>query len=227
MQGLKKKTAETGGQRAAEVAYSAIRTGILNSRWKGGSHLREQELASAIGVSRTPVREALRRLNAEGLVTLVPNLGARVNDWKAHDLDEIFGLRALLESYAVELAASRIGEDEIAELKRLCEKMEGLIVEGQRIDHQRMSVYNDRFHGILYEASGNGRLRQLLKQVVEMPLVLRTFARYERRDLMRSMNHHREIVEALQAKDGAWAASVMRSHVRAGRAVFLDAATSS
>lgn len=213
--------------RAADAAYGIIRQGILDSRWPAGAHLREQELAAATGVSRTPVREALRRLEADGLVTLVPNLGARVNAWGDQDLDEIFGLRVLLESHAAELAASRIGRREIAELERLCEQMEEVISHYPQVDHQVLSVYNDRFHGLLLNASGNRRLQQLLKQVVEMPLVLRTFARYSHRDLLRSMAHHREITEALAAGDGAWAAAVMRAHVRAGRAVFRDAPASS
>lgn len=208
--------------RAADAAYAIIRQGILDSRWPAGAHLREQELAAVTGVSRTPVREALRRLEADGLVTLVPNLGARVNAWGEQDLDEIFGLRVLLESHAAELAASRIGQREIAELERLCEQMEEVISHYPQVDHQALSVYNDRFHSLLLKASGNRRLQHLLKQVVEMPLVLRTFARYSRRDLIRSMAHHREITEALAAGDGSWAAAVMRAHVRAGRAVFRD-----
>lgn len=208
--------------RAADAAYAIIRQGILASRWEAGAHLREQELAAATGVSRTPVREALRRLEADGLVTLVPNLGARVNDWGEQDLDEIFGLRVLLESHAAELAAARMKPEEIAELEGLCTRMEEVVSHYPQVDHHALSVYNDRFHSLLLEASGNRRLQQLLKQVVEMPLVLRTFARYSRRDLVRSMAHHREITEALAAGDGAWAASVMRAHVRAGRAVFRD-----
>lgn len=208
--------------RAADAAYAIVRQGILDSRWPAGAHLREQELAAVTGVSRTPVREALRRLEADGLVTLVPNLGARVNAWDRQDLDEIFGLRVLLESHAVDLAASRIGERDLADLNHLCDQMEELISHYPKINHQDLFVYNNRFHSLLLSASGNRRLQQLLKQVVEMPLVLRTFTRYSRRELVRSMAHHREIVEALTARDGAWAAAVMRAHVRAGRAVFQD-----
>jgi DNA-binding GntR family transcriptional regulator len=210
--------------RAADLAYERIRQGILDSRWASGEHLRENELAEITGVSRTPVREALRRLEADGLVTLVPNLGARVNAWGEQDLDEIFGLRTVLESHAVLLAAQRISLPQLAELFRLCVAMEDLVAAYPDVNHQELSVYNDQFHGLLLEASGNRRLQLLLKQVVEMPLVVRTFVRYSRRDLSRSMAHHREITEALSAGDGRWAAAVMESHVRAGRAVFTEAA---
>jgi DNA-binding GntR family transcriptional regulator len=206
--------------RAADVAYEIIRKGILNSQWPAGAHLRENELAEVTGVSRTPVREALRRLEADGLVTLVPNLGARVNDWGEQDLDEIFGLRTLLESHAAELAARRITKAQLAELERLCAAMDGVVESYPSVDHRALSVYNDQFHNVILDAAGNRRLQQLIKQVVEMPLVIRTFVRYDRRDLARSMGHHREITEALSAGDGRWAAAVMESHVRAGRAVF-------
>jgi DNA-binding GntR family transcriptional regulator len=210
--------------RAADIAYDRIRRGILDSRWVSGDHLRENELADATGVSRTPVREALRRLEADGLVTLLPNLGARVNAWGDQDLDEIFGLRTVLESHAVLLAAQRISPPQLAELVSLCTAMEALVATYPDVDHQELSVYNDQFHGLLIKASGNRRLQLLLKQVVEMPLVVRTFVRYSRRDLSRSMAHHREITEALRVGDGKWAAAVMESHVRAGRAVFTEAA---
>ena len=207
-------------QRAVDTAYAALRQGILDSRWPAGTHMREQELANLVGVSRTPIREALRRLEADGLVTVVPNLGARVNDWSEADLDEIFALRALLESQAVLEAAARIGEAEIRQLETLAEAMDALVAAWPDVDYGQLSELNDRFHGLLIAAAGNRRLRQLLKQVVEMPLVVRTFRRYDRRDLTRSMSHHHEIVEALKMGDGVWAASIMKAHIQAGRAVF-------
>ncbi|MCF8479321.1 MAG: GntR family transcriptional regulator [Rhodospirillum sp.] len=208
--------------RAADVAYARIRDGILQSHWVASAHLREQELADMTGVSRTPVREALRRLAADGLVTLVPNLGARVNEWSDRDLDEIFNLRAMLEGSAVELAASRVSGEQLAALEDLCDRMDALVASFPDFDDKALSLCNDRFHGLLLEASGNGRLKVLIRQMVEMPRVLRTFARYSERDLRRGMAHHREIVEALTLGDGAWAASVMHSHVRAARAVFAN-----
>jgi DNA-binding GntR family transcriptional regulator len=216
---------EAGSNRAADRAYRLIREGILASRWPPGSHLREQELAELTGVSRTPVREALRRLAADGLLHLVPNLGATVKEWTARDLDEIFGMRALLESQAAGLAASRVEPRHLEELSALCDAMEAIVGDYTAVDIARISPLNDRFHGLLIEIAGDRRLGQMIRQVVEMPLVLRTFTRYSLRDLARSMNHHREIVEALAVRDGEWASSVMRAHVRAGRAVFLTPET--
>ena len=83
---------------AVEKAYSAIRDGIMDGTYSGGSHLKAEDLAVAIGVSRTPVREALRRLHSEGLVDFVANRGAYVLNWDKSDVDEVFGLRMVLES---------------------------------------------------------------------------------------------------------------------------------
>ncbi|WP_414638376.1 GntR family transcriptional regulator [Azospirillum sp.] len=170
------------------------------------------------------MREALRRLAAGGLLQLVPNLGAKVSEWTAKDLDEIFGLRATLESQAAGLAATRAAPHHLKELAALCDAMEALTDDFGAVDFSRITPLNDRFHGLLIEIAGDRRLGQMIRRVMEMPLVLRTFARYSRRDLARSMNHHREIVEALAARDSEWASSVMRAHVRAGRAVFATAA---
>ena len=106
---------------AAEKAYEAIRDGIVGGVLPVGGRLREEELAGSIGVSRTPVREALRRLDAEGLVEFSPRRGAQVASWSDQDLDEIFGLRAVLESYGASLAATRIGGDALAELAELAD----------------------------------------------------------------------------------------------------------
>lgn len=222
MSDSQKPAPDSRQMRAADVAYDVIRKGILDSRWPPGAHLRELELATVTGVSRTPVREALRRLEADGLVTLVPNLGARVNAWDAQDLDEIFGLRSILEGDAARLAASRVTPAQLTELEKLCDQMEGLVAAYPDVNYGTLSVYNDQFHGIILTAAGNRRLQQLLKQVVEMPLVIRTFTRYTQRDLCRSMAHHREITEALRAGDGQWASAIMQAHVRAGRAVFTE-----
>ena len=108
---------------AVEKAYSVIRDGIMGGTYSGGSHLKAEDLAVAIGVSRTPVREALRRLHSEGLVDFVANRGAYVLNWDKSDVDEVFGLRMVLESFAAELAADRRLPEQLAELRDLADRM--------------------------------------------------------------------------------------------------------
>jgi DNA-binding GntR family transcriptional regulator len=202
--------------KAAEKAYEVIRDGIVAGAYPVGGRLREEELAGSIGVSRTPVREALRRLDAEGLVEFLPNRGAHVASWSDHDLEEIFGLRAVLESYGAGLAATRVGPADLVLLRDLAAAME------EAGHHHQLDVVaelNNRFHHTILRAAGNTRLVGLLSGLVQVALVHRTFRRYSPEALARSFAHHRELVAAFEAGDPEWASSVMRSHVLAARAV--------
>lgn len=208
--------------RAADRAYKAIRSAILSQRWDGGSHLPEKELAAFTGVSRTPVREALRRLEADGLLELTPNAGARICTWSAEDLHDIFCMRSLLEGYAARMAATRIRPASLDCLRALCDSMEALVEAAvhEPAGPADLTRLNHEFHGLIIEESGSRRVRQALQQIVRGALVMRTFAVYGAADLRRSMAHHREVTEALRAGDPVWAESVMRAHLHAGYAVL-------
>lgn len=212
----------TAGLSAAERAYEALRHGILDGTFELGARLPEEEVAARAGVSRTPVREALRRLEAEGFVTFAPNRGAQVASWTAHDLDEIFQLRALLESHAADRAAPRITPAALAAMQDLADLMEADAERGTPRAIDRIAERNSAFHGTILAAADSPRLRALLETVIVMPIVHRTFHRYTPAALARSMHHHRELLAALELGDGAWAATVMRTHVLAARAVLLD-----
>lgn len=198
---------------AADPTYAAIRAQILSGERAGGEWLREEDLAAALGVSRTPVREALRRLAAEGLVRHERNRGVQVVEWRAEDLDELYGLRALLEPWGSALAAGR-GTVDLEELDELAGRMDAAAARAVP-DLELVTVLNNRFHRAILEGSGNSRLTALVATVVEVPLVARTFTLYSPDALRRSLAHHHEIVDALRSRDPLWAESVMRSHVRA------------
>lgn len=207
--------------RAADVAYESIRQGVISGRWPSGAHLREVELASELGVSRTPVREALQRLASEGVLTFEPHIGAAVPDWSADDLDEIFELRSRLESYAAELAATRADEAAITAMRDATHAMERAAFSEKAPDTVAVTANNDRFHRLVVSASGSKRLAAFIASVVELPLVVRTFARFDARAMRRSIAHHHEIVEAISHRDPVWAGAVMRAHIQAGRQVML------
>lgn len=201
----------------AEKAYSAIRERVLSGEYPAGSRLREEELAEAVGVSRTPVREALRRLDAEGVVEFVPNRGAQVAVWSRQDLEEIFSLRALLEGYGARLAASKMEPAELDELAALADQMETIARRGIEGHYDQMALLNGRFHRLVLEAARNRRLATLVGSIVELPLQQRTLRRYSDEDLTRSMRQHRELIDALAAGDTKWAEAVMQAHVLAAR----------
>ncbi|MDI2027596.1 GntR family transcriptional regulator [Saccharopolyspora sp. TS4A08] len=206
---------------AAARAYQALREDILNGERPAGSRLREEQLAEDFGLSRTPVREAIRRLQADGLVQVVPNRGAEVVSLSAEDFEEMFGLRSVLESYAARHAALR-GEADAARLHELCDAMERQL---DRLDddgaHEEITRLNLEFHQLIHQAGGRRLLPELLSRVIEVPLVRRTFHRYTTAELHRSFTQHRELAEAIAAGDGDWAQAVMQSHVLAARATLL------
>jgi DNA-binding GntR family transcriptional regulator len=206
---------------AVEKAYAAIREGIMEGRYSGGSHLKAEDLAVAIGVSRTPVREALRRLHAEGLVDFVANRGAYVLTWDKSDVEEVFGLRMVLESFGAELAATRRSEQQLEQLRDLADRMTVAARERPPRYLELIAELNMQFHKLVHTASGVKRLSPILLSVIQIPLTMRTFSRYSDQDLERSMAHHREIVAALETRDSQWAGAVMRSHIVAAHHVFI------
>ena len=206
---------EPDPRHASDHAYHLIRGQILSGARTGGDWLREGDLAESIGVSRTPVREALRRLTAEGLVRYERNRGVQVAVWTTADLDEIFSLRSVLEPWACRLAAGFATESlNLDELDRLACDMDEA-ARSSVADVDRITELNNRFHRLILEASHNRRLASLVSSVVQVPLVWQTFSHYSDTDLRRSLAHHHELVAALGAGDPDWAESVMRSHVRA------------
>src|ERR1700742_3863708 len=110
----------------AATAYKAIRNEILQGQHGPGARLREEDVAERLAISRTPVREALRKLASEGLVSFVPNRGAHVATWDPDEIDDLYGLRAELESYGARLAARRAGFVNLDELRRLDRRMKEL-----------------------------------------------------------------------------------------------------
>ncbi|MEN9855657.1 MAG: hypothetical protein RL186_282 [Pseudomonadota bacterium] len=205
---------------AAQKAYDYLKNLILNGGVPAGEHVPEAEVAALAGVSRTPVREAIRRLSSEGLLVRRPHLGAVVPTWSQEELEDVFSLRAILETRAAERAATRLTAEDIDRLGALAEQMMqavGHAAPAPRADDGRavFAELNGQFHNIIVAAAGSLRLSSMLEQVIHIPLSVRTIMRYDREALIRSAGHHIELVSAFRARDSAWAASVMRSHVLA------------
>ncbi|MCF2531499.1 GntR family transcriptional regulator [Yinghuangia soli] len=207
--------------RAADHAYEVLRAGILDGSFGPGERLGESELADATGTSRTPVREALRRLEAEGLVEVAPHRGARVTNWTRADVAEIYDLRLILESFAAERAATRVTDADVTRLRELSAAMEAAAAPGEDRDLELLARLNTEFHMLIRTAADSPRLLTMLGAVVQMPLVLTTFHRYAESELARSAAHHRDLVDALEARDARWAQSAMRAHVAAAKSSLL------
>ena len=213
-------TTTTAG-RASERAHVALREAILRGELAAGAHLGEVELAERLGVSRTPVREALSRLASEGLVEVLPHRGARVVTFSPDDLDGIFDVRLALEPRATGRAAGRATADDLAALDDLACRMLVVGSPGPDQDLDALVPLNREFHARLLDVAAAPALSGALANVMHTPVVLRTFHTYDAASLHRSLAHHAEIVAALRARDADWASAVMRSHIGNARAVMV------
>lgn len=205
--------------------FERLRRLILEGEYAPNERLIEEQFAERLGVSRTPIRQALTMLEAEGLVEIVPNRGAMVCSFSVEDVWEIYDLRAVLEGHAARRAASRIREPELQRLERLADEMEGL--GGRFSDHEEeirtLVALNNEFHGTIIAASRNKRLERLIRRTVEVPLVFKAFFWYGPHERMISNHYHRQILNALRDGDADRAEIVMREHVYEGRDFVIKA----
>jgi DNA-binding GntR family transcriptional regulator len=208
----------------ADSAYEQIRKRILDGTVPLGARLKESKLAAEIGVSRTPIREALRRLAAEGLVSHSFHHGAQVVSPSDQDLADLFELRLLVEGLGAELAASRVTPEEVEGLEAAARGMEELLESPTRDLAERMAELNQRFHRMVIESAKSERVLAGFTSTVDLPLALRTFQHYSRTELLRSATQHRDLVAALRAGDPQWAKAVLHNHILTGRSVVLAAA---
>ncbi|NIC07532.1 GntR family transcriptional regulator [Billgrantia bachuensis] len=206
----------------AEV-HNVIKQRILDGHYRAQEYVREASIARELGVSRTPVREALRELVSEGWLEAIPHHGARVVAWTERDAREVFELRLVLEPMAVRLASERMNRTHLAHLEELASRMEELVERIEREPEVRneIALLNHEFHRELIAASDNQRLAAVLDGVVRTSVIRRNFGNYDLANLRRSMRHHREILEAISAGSSTWAENVMRSHLLAAQALHV------
>jgi DNA-binding GntR family transcriptional regulator len=210
---------------AADRAYAEIRGLILAGDASPGTPLREEALADIVGVSRTPIRDALRRLEVELYAVRTPGGRLVVADWDSDDVAEIFALRAMLEGHAAARAARRVTPAQLAELRQCNAAIEAAVALPQP-DIARFLAENRRFHDIILSASASARLSTMLAGLVEQPIVRRTATRYDRADLARSAHEHGQLIQAFAAHDEDWARAVMTAHIRRALHAFQDATPS-
>lgn len=202
---------------AVERAYDAVLERIYDGRLAAGARLPEQTLAADIGVSRTPIREAVRRLAAEGMVDVVPNRGAQVVSFSEQDNRELYTLRAELEPIACRLAVERMDESDLARLLDLHGRMVDIVDSGRA--RGELTALNNSFHTLFIERCGNRHLGIAIGALMRPVLVTRTFRAYDHDSLIRSMRYHGDLTEAAHVRDGEWAEAVMRAHILSARHV--------
>lgn len=202
---------------AADRAYFQVLSMITSGELGAGARVPEKALAEMAGVSRTPVRQALNRLGAEGVVELSKNRGAQVVSFSPEDIAALYEVRAQLEPQAVRLAVPRLSSEDLSELVRLSTEMEAVV--GNESSPERLTLLNTSFHGVFLDRCGNRHLSSALHAVMRPAIVTRTFRQYNDRALKRSMLHHAELVEAAETGDSEWAEAIMRAHILSARHV--------
>lgn len=205
---------------SSDRVYSELRKRLMSGAFLPGERLREEHLAGDLKVSRTPVRTAIQRLVKDGLVSIEEHRGAVAIGWTDRDILEAFEIRLLLEPYTAGVAAQNATPEEIAELNDLNERMEGAIHSQSDTRIETIQKLNNQFHHKLLHASHSARLRALVSGLLDMPMMIGSFYFYTDSNLLDSVEHHRRIIQALQAGNRRLAEAAMEYHLLASQRLF-------
>ncbi len=202
-----------------EIVYEALRDAIVNQTLKHGERLLETELADEMGVSRTPVREAIRKLEVEGYVAIVPRKGAFVAGLSIKDINEVFEIRKSLEALAAGLAAARATSEDI-------EAMERNILEEAKhwesSDLLKTIEIDTEFHGLIYAASKNVRLQTIITDLRDHVQRFRTTTLAVPGRMKFALDEHRLIIDAIGKKDVQLARKRAAEHIESAEGALLE-----
>jgi DNA-binding GntR family transcriptional regulator len=205
-----------------EQVAERLRSRIFAHELAPGGWIDEQALAKEYGISRTPLREALKVLASEGLVVLKPRRGCYVTELSEQDIDEVFPVMAMLEGRVAEEAARRITDADFSRISAIHDELER---QAAANDADHFFEANQRFHTALQDIAGNRYLAQLIEDARKViKLTRRDSLRLDGR-LKQSLAEHREILEALRQKDAPLAGRRMHDHLLSGRAALAKLAT--
>lgn len=193
-----------------DVVFNTLRKAILTGELKPGERLMEIHLASRLGVSRTPIREAIRKLELEGLVTMIPRRGAEVAQITEKSLQDVLEVRRALDVLCVELACDRITSEEKTALKKACEAFEQATVSG---DATTIAEADVALHNIIVQATGNQRLIQLINNLSEQMYRYRFEYIKDEKGHDNLISEHRMIYESILQGDRKKAAEAARLHI--------------
>ena len=203
-----------------EVVSEAIREAIISGVLKPGERIMEIQLAEELGVSRTPVREALRKLELEGFVVMIPRRGTYVADLSIKDVNEVFEIRKALDSLAAGLAAERITDEELEELERLLVDIAKSI---ENHDWDKIVEIDSQFHAVLYRASRNNRLVGIISNLQEQFTRFRSVSMKHTGRIRNTLEEHRRIVEAIAQRNVELAQMLSVEHMEnAEQALLLE-----
>lgn len=193
-----------------DVVYNTLRQAILRGELRPGERLMEIQLANKLGVSRTPVREAIRKLELDGLVLMIPRKGAEVADISEKSLKDVLEVRKALEELAVQLTCEKISKVQIAELRQAAEEFKKIV---KSSDVTQIAEADVRFHDVIYMATDNQKLIQLLNNLREQ--MYRYRVEYLKRPEVypQLIQEHEEIIRQIERREKERAADITCRHI--------------
>ena len=201
--------------------YKQLKEEILMGDIKPGERLREEQIAARLNLSRTPVREAIRRLEAERMVVYSANKGASVRTYSYEDVRDAYNLRAQVEGYGAMLAAQNAGDDDIVRLREAnleCERAaERCLVEHTSSNILLLVHANHAFHTQIADLAGNRYLKDFMTTVVSLPVAFNGFFWFSPEELKESVHQHKMLEGAIAGRDADQARAVMSTHIYHGR----------
>lgn len=195
----------------SEQVSKVIVEGLLNGRFRPGDRLVENDLAALLGVSRSPIREALTELAQSGVVDREPGRGCRIRQWAQSDLEELFAIRAILEGYAARLACAHYGPEVEASFTRIIADMKKA---AKRSDYARMIELDLEFHRVMWTCAGNRLLLQVLQSLSQQFRLFLTLNWKFHGGLQNVASNHEVVVEAISSRNPARADEALHTHVR-------------
>lgn len=193
-----------------DVVFNTLREAILKGELKPGERLMELQLASKLGVSRTPIREAIRMLEQEGLAVTIPRKGAEVAKMTEKDMEDVLQIRDALDELAASIACEQITPEEMDELRRTMREFEEYT---KTADLKRIAEADVRFHDIIYKATRNPKLENMLNNLREQMYRYRVEYLKDEKNYPILIKEHSEIVEGLSKKDKNKLTDAMHKHV--------------
>ena len=194
-----------------DVVFNTLREAILKGELKPGERLMELQLAAKLGVSRTPIREAIRMLEQEGLAVTIPRKGAEVAKMTEKDMEDVLQIREALDELAAKIACEQISEEQLEELVATMHEFE----ESTKTDNvKKIAAADVQFHDIIYQSTGNPKLVNMLNNLREQMYRYRVEYLKDENNYPTLMKEHKDIVEGLVRKNKMQVTETMHQHVK-------------
>ena len=201
-----------------EEVYESLKKSILHGKLRGGQRLIEETLANQIGISRTPVREAFHKLERDDLVTRLPKGGFAVREFTKEDVEEIFGIRSALESYASYLASLHITLEKVSQLEKKVKELEDAM---EKRDDEKFIQLNTEFHDLIYKSCKSKKLIEMINNFRDYFYRYRSALIHTEKGMNYSIEDHRRMLEAMKKKNPRLVERLVRNHLARGKELVI------